>query len=124
MTRPYLNQNPTHETISSPGGFWPNPDKEEFCINDNRPWEVPKKRKPRGSKDSYFVDKMTGETIMSNRKIPEDQNRFALLDPDYVEDPPVCRYRLDSGDTLYQSYDEMFCSINNKFDIPDYYSFL
>ena len=123
MTEPYLNQNLTHETVSSPGGFWPDPDKEGFYRNDNHPWEVPRKRKPRGSKESYYYfDMTTGETVMNRRKIPEDQNRFALLDPDFEENPPVCSYRLDSGDTLFQSYDNLFYNINARFDVPDCYT--
>ena len=118
MARPYLNLNPAHTNNSSPGGFWPNPVKEGFHLSNIHPWEVPRKRKPRGSNNDYFYDLTTEDTVMNFREIPEVHNRYALLDPDLKEKTsrertssvaiPDCSYRSNSGDTLFETYDDFF----------------
>ena len=121
MTRPYLKQNLTHSgDVKSPVGFWPNPQKEVFCLNNEAPWVVPRKWKPRGHKRSLFVDVNTGETFLEPMRIPVDENRFALLDtvPDQAPTSTAKRSRINSGSRLYGSIKDI---LNFNFDFN--YSF-
>ena len=85
MARIYLNQNLSYLESNSPKGFWPNPTKEGFHRNEKHPWEVPMKRKPRGSRNKFYFD-LSEEDIkyFSSGKITTS-NKFGLLDPDNIE---------------------------------------
>ena len=104
------NRNRSREEDYDPIGFWPNPQKEDFCTDNGAPWVVPKRWKPRGHKRNVYVDMQTGETILEPMKIPVDKNRFALLDPAPVQavTSSVGRSRINSRSRLYGSYDDVF----------------
>ena len=81
-------------------------------MNNEVPWVVPRKRKPRGHKRSMYIDVNTGETILEPFKIPVDENRYAPLDtaPDQVQAITTKRSRIISGSRLYGSIDDIINS--------------
>ena len=86
MARPHLNQNLSCPGSRSPNGFWPNPTKEGFHKNETHPWEVPRKRKPRGSKKEFIYDLFTENIVYNNSETIITKNRFGPLDQDKLKE--------------------------------------
>ena len=128
--------------FESPKRFWPNPDEEMFYKARTPPWEVPTRRKTRGSKVKFLYD-LTGKNIMyMNSGEVTTSNKFELLDleedtsssTDHESTSPSRKKReelslkssegelFDTGflnnseNTLYSTYDDFMSTRSNLVD--------
>ena len=104
--------------LSSPEGFWPNPQKEKFC-KKQAPWGSPKNRNPQGILSSY--DWTTQSFSYYQGAEVTTSNKFELLTEEdlLASDPSVDQIIPEEDGIILPDYVTLNNFIHNKNNLFD-----